>query len=383
MPETFPVSRLRSRRVIKADPANRQLVVGLGVTRRLIREDHRRGHRRAKLTPVVQMHDLKQPLKMAGGGGADQQAAKGIVGRQPHAPIRIGERTAQGVDRRLIPDHPQGQRRGLAELSIPPSQQATKGRRAVVTVDIRGEHRGIGRRQVAAIGDRKPRASYQGRMQRDARQVVKCMAKYLASILREQTRRARVRQLTGLWYPPPMTTPPPPLPAPDQAAVMLRAALGQLDFARRYTSELLDSVPPSRWYEFPSGWSSCIAWQVGHLAVSQYGLLMFRIRGRRPEDLELIPGTFRKAYGRGSTPSRDQTRQPTPEELRERLTDVDRRARQELHAVSAETLLEPVDMPYAAFPVKLGAILFCPLHEQLHAGQIGGLRRAMGLEPLR
>ena len=220
-------------------------------------------------------------------------------------------------------------------------------------------------------------------MQRDARQVVKRMAKYLASILREQTRRARLRQLSGLWYPPKMTTQPPPMPDPAEAVVMLRAALDQLDFARRYTSELLDSVPPTRWYEFPAGWSSCIAWQVGHLAVSQYGLLMFRIRGRRPEDLDLIPGTFRKAYGRGSSPSPDASRQPSPEELVAKLSDVDRRAREELQAISAETLLEPVEMPYAAYPMKLGAVLFCPLHEQLHAGQIGGLRRAMGLEPLR
>lgn len=173
------------------------------------------------------------------------------------------------------------------------------------------------------------------------------------------------------------------LPNAEQARAILGGALGQLDFARRYTSELLDSVPPSRWYEFPAGWSSCIAWQVGHLAVSQYGLLMFRIRGRRPEDLDLIPGTFRKAYGRGSNPSPDASRQPTPEELLTKLSDVDRRAREELRAISAETLLEPVEMPYAAYPMKLGAVLFCPLHEQLHAGQIGGLRRAMGLEPLR
>ena len=83
---------------------------------------------------------------------------------------------------------------------------------------------------------------------------------------------------------------------------MLQAAIGQIRFARDYTLTLLDETPKDRWFEIPEGSSSNIAWQVGHLAVSQYGLLMFRIRGRDPADLELIPGKFRKAYSRGSTP---------------------------------------------------------------------------------
>jgi hypothetical protein len=48
-----------------------------------------------------------------------------------------------------------------------------------------------------------------------------------------------------------------------------------------------------------------------------------------------------------------------------------------------ELLIEPTEMPYAAFPIKLGAFLFCPLHESIHAGQIGLLRRAHGLAPIR
>jgi signal peptidase I len=44
---------------------------------------------------------------------------------------------------------------------------------------------------------------------------------------------------------------------------------------------------------------------------------------------------------------------------------------------------EPVDEPYAAFATKLGALLFCPAHEMLHAGQIGLLRRLLDKPPLR
>ena len=174
-----------------------------------------------------------------------------------------------------------------------------------------------------------------------------------------------------------------PLPSADEAWQMMHGAIGQIDFARRYTLELLDATPRDRWFEIPDGLPTNIAWQVGHLTVSQYGLLMFRIRGREPDDLDLIPGRFRKAYGRSTTPKADPDSQPTPDELIERLTRVYDLAMAELPNVTGETLLEPIEMPFAAYPIKLGAILFCPLHEHIHCGQIGLLRRALGLEPIR
>ena len=161
------------------------------------------------------------------------------------------------------------------------------------------------------------------------------------------------------------------------------AAMGQIEFARRYTLELLDATPKERWFEIPPGLPTNIAWQVGHVTVSQYGLLMFRIRGRLPEDLSLIPGRFRKSYGRESTPSADPASQPSADELLERMAEVYDLAMSELARVTADVLLEPVDMPYAAYPIKLGAILFCPLHEHIHAGQIGVVRRTLGLQPVR
>ena len=169
----------------------------------------------------------------------------------------------------------------------------------------------------------------------------------------------------------------------DSATTMLESAIGQIKFARKYCLELLDHTPNELWFDMPAGLPTHIAWQVGHLTVSQYGLLMFRIRGRSPDDLELIPSRFRKAYSRSSKPSSDTSRQPSANELRERMGLVYERSLTELEKVTSETLLDPVDMPYAAYPNKLGAILFCPIHEHTHIGQIGLLRRALGLEPVR
>jgi len=185
------------------------------------------------------------------------------------------------------------------------------------------------------------------------------------------------------------------LSIPDLATaeVMMTAALGQIDWARRYTLELLAATPRELWFERPnvragegreSPLPTHIAWQVGHLAVSQYGLLMFRIHGRRDMDLDLIPSRFRKAYARGSDPTVAASGQCSADELFERLETVHRIAIAGLtEGFDTGLLLESVDMPYAVYPIKLGAILFCPLHEQIHSGQIGLIRRLLGLPSVR
>lgn len=179
------------------------------------------------------------------------------------------------------------------------------------------------------------------------------------------------------------SSPNPAIPALADATRMFESAVGQIRWARRYTLELLDATPQERWFEMPDDAVTHVAWQVGHLAVSQYGLLMFRIRGRRPDDLDLIPGRFRKMYGRGGTPPLSGDGQPSPAELLDKLNRVHELAMAELSTLDPSELLTEVDMPYAVYPCKLGAILFCPMHESLHAGQIGLLRRGLGLESVR
>ena len=67
----------------------------------------------------------------------------------------------------------------------------------------------------------------------------------------------------------------------------LEMAIRQIEFARQYTERLLVDLTDEEWLRQPAGAATHIAWQVGHLAMAQYGLCLFRIRGRREIDLSL------------------------------------------------------------------------------------------------
>ncbi|MCA9134933.1 MAG: DinB family protein, partial [Planctomycetales bacterium] len=95
--------------------------------------------------------------------------------------------------------------------------------------------------------------------------------------------------------------------------------LQQIAWTRQYTLQLLESISPSLWYHRPDTASTHVAWQVGHLAVSQYGLMLFRQRGRASGDMELMPGWLRKQFGRGTQPAESAQGMPQPEELLARL----------------------------------------------------------------
>ncbi len=165
--------------------------------------------------------------------------------------------------------------------------------------------------------------------------------------------------------------------------VNLEIAVKQIEFARAYMLGMLDGLTDAAWFAQPAEGVTHIAWQVGHLAMAEYGLCMFRIRGRRSEDTELMSGKFRKQFSKGSTPNPNQAENPTPDEIRQVLDRVHTQAMEELAELDDATLDEPVDEPYAVYATKLGALIFCADHEMLHAGQIGLLRRLTGHSPVR
>ena len=163
----------------------------------------------------------------------------------------------------------------------------------------------------------------------------------------------------------------------------LDIARRQIEFARTYTHSLLQDLEDADWFRQPREGVTHIAWQVGHLAMAEYGLCLFRIRGRQPEDLELMSGKFRKQFSKGSLPDSNPATNPSAREIREVLDRVHQQALREMAGYSEALLNEPAEDPRAVFETKLGALFFCSHHELLHAGQIGLLRRLLGKPPVR
>lgn len=163
----------------------------------------------------------------------------------------------------------------------------------------------------------------------------------------------------------------------------LEIILKQLEFARAYTLALLADIDEGDWFQMPAGATTHLAWQMGHIAMAEYGLALFRQRGRQPDDLQLMSSTFRKQFSRGSTPEPDPVQNPAIGEIREVFDRVHEQVLREVPTFTAASLDEPCELPYAGYPTKLGALLLCSHHELLHAGQIGLLRRLLGKPPIR
>lgn len=153
--------------------------------------------------------------------------------------------------------------------------------------------------------------------------------------------------------------------------------------AREYTMTLLDDLTEDEWFWTPAAAVSHIAWQVGHLAFAQYGLMLFRQRGRLTEDSQLMSGKFRKTFAKGTTPSNERSLYPERKEILETLQQIHEQSFVELASFADAELDQEIDRPWAAFNTRYGALLFAGDHEMLHAGQIGLLRRLMGKEPIR
>jgi uncharacterized damage-inducible protein DinB len=157
----------------------------------------------------------------------------------------------------------------------------------------------------------------------------------------------------------------------------------QIDFARQYTLNLLEDIDDGDWFRQPHEGITHIAWQVGHLAMAEYALTMIRVRGKEPEDEQIIPANFFRRFQKGTTPASDASDYPAPEEIRQVLGRVHEHAMQELSRYTDRELEVKLPEPHAVFDTKLGSIFFCSAHELIHAGQIGLLRRLLGKKPLR
>src|SRR3954453_6838258 len=136
-------------------------------------------------------------------------------------------------------------------------------------------------------------------------------------------------------------------------------ALQQIEFARAYMLAILAEIDEAAWFIMPDGCPTHVAWQIGHLAMAEYGLCLFRQRGRQEIDSELMSSSFRKQFSRGSVPEADAANYPTAAEIRATLERVHQQVRKEVPTFTDKQLKEPSEPPTAVEPTKFGSLLLC------------------------
>lgn len=167
------------------------------------------------------------------------------------------------------------------------------------------------------------------------------------------------------------------IPVMDRKAFIIE----QIHITRAYTLDTLKDLPAAWWFSIPPAGISHIGWQVGHLAMAQYRLLLDRMRPATPADESLISTPFLALFGRGSIPTADLTLYPAPHALLSTLANVHAASLAQLQSMSDPDLDAPVLKPHMFAKTKYDSATWCVRHEMLHVGQIALLKRQLGAPP--
>lgn len=165
--------------------------------------------------------------------------------------------------------------------------------------------------------------------------------------------------------------------------IRVEGAIDKLKLARKYGSQFYENLSDDEWFWSPTGYTTHVAWQVGHMAVSEYNLCIRRVRGRQSGDEMLVSDEHLALFGLGSVPVADRTKYPSREKIMWLLRDVRDEVLEVLAKRSDADLDVPLEQPHPVFQTKLGAVEYSSLHECIHVGQIGMLRRLMGKSAIR
>ncbi len=139
----------------------------------------------------------------------------------------------------------------------------------------------------------------------------------------------------------------------------LQLAIDQIVFARNYTLGLLNQTCVEDWFRQPAAGVSHIGWQVGHLALAEFRMALWRIRGPLPKDDALVSPDLIRLSGAQSAPEADPAKYPTGAQIRAVLDRVHEHVLQELPGLADVELDQPVPKPHRFANTKLKALLWC------------------------
>ena len=150
---------------------------------------------------------------------------------------------------------------------------------------------------------------------------------------------------------------------------------------RQLTLKILRETPFEIWDETPPIIESNIAWQVGHLIVSQYYHSIAVISGPNWDIFKEVPLTVYFPIYSMMTKSTSNEIQPKPETLLRELEIINNYATSQfdtLKDADLDNFLEPTKMKHPIAKIKYEALTWSFRHEMWHLGQISTLKRVLG-----
>ena len=138
----------------------------------------------------------------------------------------------------------------------------------------------------------------------------------------------------------------------------------------------MEDMTPQDYLHRPTPKANCAAWIIGHLTLSERGVLK-RLAAPLPE----LPEGFERRFSRDEgCPQADEFGDVTKlmslyDEHRNRLIAAVRSA-------TPEQLDKPLDKPHPMFRTVGEVVTFMALHGMMHAGQISTIRRTLGRPPI-
>ena len=150
---------------------------------------------------------------------------------------------------------------------------------------------------------------------------------------------------------------------------------------RELTIKILKETPFDIWYETPKIIESNIAWQVGHLIVSQYFHSIAVITGPNLDIFNEVPLTSYFPIYSMMTKSTINELQPEPNRLLKELEIINKYATRQFDNLKDSELdnpLEPTKMRHPIAKTKYEALTWSFRHEMWHLGQISTLKRILG-----
>lgn len=157
----------------------------------------------------------------------------------------------------------------------------------------------------------------------------------------------------------------------------------QIIEARNFVNRLISELPEDLWYMIPEGTDSNLAWQIGHLLVSQNFHAITTITGVNEEVKRLMPiARYNKIFNGMGTLHRSVEKNFLPaSELKEQLDKVHTICLTNLSALDDKILndpLEPIPFKHPVANTKYEALSWCFKHEMWHSAEMEAIKRALG-----